>query len=166
MDYLTTHASLSPIRRRFMPCFVNYKKRCTRLAAASDKAYQLLAHGRWFSPGTPDSSSTTTTGRHDIVESGAKHQKSNQSDQIKWKITKDSSVVCLYSVNKEPLCILSIWLFRRKTYIIIYTFRKFDDDDKKTSEEILVMDVMRRNQVMISLDKSSEFPWLNNLNHI
>jgi hypothetical protein len=23
-----------------------------RLAAASDKAYQLLAHGRWFSPGT------------------------------------------------------------------------------------------------------------------
>jgi hypothetical protein len=33
-----------------------------RLAAASDKAYQLLAQGRWFSPGTPDSS-TTKTGR-------------------------------------------------------------------------------------------------------
>jgi len=32
---------------------VNYKKGCTRLAAASDKAYQLLAHGWWFSPGTP-----------------------------------------------------------------------------------------------------------------
>jgi hypothetical protein len=28
---------------------------------------QLLAHGRWFSPGTP-ASSTTKTGRHDIVE--------------------------------------------------------------------------------------------------
>jgi hypothetical protein len=27
----------------------------------------LLAHGRWFSPGTPDSS-TTKTGRHDIAE--------------------------------------------------------------------------------------------------
>jgi hypothetical protein len=27
----------------------------------------LLAHGRWFSPGTP-ASSTTKTGRHDIVE--------------------------------------------------------------------------------------------------
>jgi hypothetical protein len=40
-----------------------YKKGCTRLAAASDKAYQLLAHGRWFSPGTL-ASSTTTTGRH------------------------------------------------------------------------------------------------------
>jgi hypothetical protein len=35
--------------------------------AVSDKAYQLLAHGRWFSPGTP-ASSTTKTGRHDIAE--------------------------------------------------------------------------------------------------
>jgi hypothetical protein len=43
------------------------QKGCTRLAAASDKAYQLLAHGGWFSPGTP-ASSTTKTGRHDIVE--------------------------------------------------------------------------------------------------
>jgi hypothetical protein len=33
----------------------------------SDKVYQLLAHGRWFSPGTP-ASSTTKTGRHDIAE--------------------------------------------------------------------------------------------------
>jgi hypothetical protein len=37
------------------------------LAAASDKVYQLLVHGRWFSPGTP-ASSTTETGRHDIAE--------------------------------------------------------------------------------------------------
>jgi hypothetical protein len=44
--------------------FVNYTKRCTRLAAASDEVYQLLAHGRWFSP----ASSTTKTGRHDIAE--------------------------------------------------------------------------------------------------
>jgi hypothetical protein len=48
-----------------------YKKRCTRLA--SDEAYQLLAHGRWFSP----ASSTTKTGRHGIAESGVKHNKSN-----------------------------------------------------------------------------------------
>jgi hypothetical protein len=33
----------------------------------SDKVYQLLAHGRWFSLGTP-ASSTTKTGRHDIAE--------------------------------------------------------------------------------------------------
>jgi hypothetical protein len=29
--------------------------------------YQLLAHGRWFSSGTP-ASSTTKTGRHHIAE--------------------------------------------------------------------------------------------------
>jgi hypothetical protein len=34
---------------------------------ASDKVYQLLANGRWFSPGTP-ASSTTKTGRHEIAE--------------------------------------------------------------------------------------------------
>ena len=43
------------------------QKGCTRLAAASDKAYQLLVHDRWFSPVTP-ASSTTKSGRHDIVE--------------------------------------------------------------------------------------------------
>jgi hypothetical protein len=50
-----------------MPRFVNYKKGCTRLAAASDNVYQLLAQGRWFSPGTP-ASSTIKTGCHDIAE--------------------------------------------------------------------------------------------------
>jgi len=39
-------------------------KGCTRLATTSDKASQLLAHGRWIFPGT---SSTTKTGRHDIA---------------------------------------------------------------------------------------------------
>jgi hypothetical protein len=39
----------------------------TRLTAASDKVYQLLSRGRWFSPDTP-ASSTTKAGRHDIVE--------------------------------------------------------------------------------------------------
>jgi hypothetical protein len=72
LDYLATHASLSPIR--------------TRLAAASDKVYQLLAHGRWFSPGTP-ASSTAKTGRHDIVEILLKVTlntkiKSNQSSKL------------------------------------------------------------------------------------
>jgi hypothetical protein len=37
------------------------------LTAASDTVYQLLAHGRWFSPGT-SASSTIKTGRHDIAE--------------------------------------------------------------------------------------------------
>jgi hypothetical protein len=51
---------------------------CSRRAAASDKVYQLLAHGRWFSLGTP-ASSITKAGRHDIadniVESGVKTPK-------------------------------------------------------------------------------------------
>ena len=64
---LTTRTSLSPIRRGFVLSFVNYKKWCTRLAATSDKVYQLLAQGQWFSPGTP-TSSTTKTGCHDIAE--------------------------------------------------------------------------------------------------
>jgi hypothetical protein len=50
-----------------VPVFVNYKKGYTRLAAASDKVYQLLAHGWWFSKGTL-ASSTTKTGRHDVAE--------------------------------------------------------------------------------------------------
>jgi hypothetical protein len=80
---LTTRTSLSPIRRGFAPAFVSYNKGCTRLAAACDKVYQLLAHahGQWFSPGTL-ASSTTKTGRHDIAEIllkvALKHQKSNQ----------------------------------------------------------------------------------------
>ena len=82
MDYLTTHTSLSPIWRGVA---VNYKKGCTRLAAASDKVYQLLTHGRWFSPGTP-ASSITKTGRHNIAEIllkvALKHQKSKLLNQI------------------------------------------------------------------------------------
>jgi hypothetical protein len=69
------------MRRGFTPRFVNYKKGCTRLAAASDKAYQLLAHGRWFSLGIP-AYSTTKTGRHDIADIllkvALKHQKTNR----------------------------------------------------------------------------------------
>jgi hypothetical protein len=43
------------------------QKGCIQLAPESDKVYQLFAHGRWFSPGTPVSY-TTKTGRHDIAE--------------------------------------------------------------------------------------------------
>jgi hypothetical protein len=42
--------------------------------------------GRWFSPGTP-ASSTTKTGRHDIAEillKVAKHQKINQSKSCQF----------------------------------------------------------------------------------
>jgi hypothetical protein len=71
------------MRHWFPPGFVNYQKGRTRLAAASDKDYQLLAHGRWLSPSTP-ASSTSKTDRHDIAEIllkvALKHQKSNQKE--------------------------------------------------------------------------------------
>jgi hypothetical protein len=51
----------------FAPGFVYYKKGCTRLAATSDEVFQLLAHGRCLSLGTP-ASSTTKTGGHGIAE--------------------------------------------------------------------------------------------------
>ena len=47
--------------------FCKLQNRCTRLTATTDKAYQMLAHGRWLSPGT-SASSTVKTGRHDIAE--------------------------------------------------------------------------------------------------
>jgi len=50
---------------RAWPC--KLQKGCTRLAAGSEKVYQLLAHGRWFCSVTP-AFSATKTGRHDIAE--------------------------------------------------------------------------------------------------
>jgi hypothetical protein len=58
---LSTNASRVRVR------LCKLQKGYTRLAAASDKAYQLLAYGWWFSPDT-SASSTTKTGRHDIAE--------------------------------------------------------------------------------------------------
>ena len=67
------------------------QKGCTRLTAASDKVYQLLSHGRWFSPGTL-ASSTTKAGRHDIAEILLKvalnTQKINQSKSQSQRIQK------------------------------------------------------------------------------
>ena len=57
------------------------KLKCMELAAASDKVYQLLAHGWWFSAGTP-SSSTTKAGRHDIAEILLKVALNNKNQSI------------------------------------------------------------------------------------
>ena len=63
------------------------QKGYTPLAAASDKVYTLLAHGRWFSPGTP-ASPTTKTGRHDIAEIllkvALRHQKSKSNQIVEY----------------------------------------------------------------------------------
>ena len=81
-----------------MPGIVNYKKKCTRLAAASDNVYQLFAHGRWFSQGTP-ASSTTKTGRHDIAEILLKVMKHQKSKQIKSYI----SIIKMYEYEQVLL---------------------------------------------------------------
>ena len=47
-----------------------------------EKVCQLLAHGRWFSPGTP-ASSTTKTGRHDIAEILLKVALNTKNQKIK-----------------------------------------------------------------------------------
>ena len=96
MSYLTAYTSLSPIQRGFAPGFVNCKKGCTRLAAASDKVYQLLARGRWFSSGTP-ASSTTKTGCHDIAEILLKLALStkNQSTNNFYLTPSNCSATCI-----------------------------------------------------------------------
>ena len=71
------------------------QKRCTRLA--SDKAYQLLDHGRWFSLGT-QASSTTKTGRHDIAEillKVALNTKNQSINTRKWRLFRSKHTVTL-----------------------------------------------------------------------
>jgi hypothetical protein len=76
------------------------QKGCTRLSAASDKVYQLHAHGRWFSPGTP-ASSTTKTGRHDIAEIFLKVALStiNQINNIKLSQFDWQRNLSIYAIN-------------------------------------------------------------------
>ena len=110
--HLTTHTSLSPIRRGFAPGFVNYKKGCTRLATSCHKVYQLLAHGRLFSSGTPASSSGSKTGRHDIAEIllkvALKHKTSiNQSSFSLENYANSRGVE--HDVPKQLSCITNWW---------------------------------------------------------
>jgi hypothetical protein len=51
----------------FVPLFVCSFIRPASLCSCNFSVYQLLAHGQWFSPATP-ASSTTKTGRHAIAE--------------------------------------------------------------------------------------------------
>ena len=99
LDYLTTHTNLSPIRRGFTPGFVNFTKGCIRLAAASDKVYQLLAHGRWFSLGTP-ASSTTKSGCRDITEILLKVALKHQKSEIKSNLFFYSETYLIWTLNK------------------------------------------------------------------
>ena len=61
--HYATDAVLKNIRARLC----KLQEGCIRPTAESYKIYQLPAHGRWFSPGTP-AFSTTKTGLHDIAK--------------------------------------------------------------------------------------------------
>ena len=56
----------------------------------------MLAHGRWFSPGTP-ASSTTKTGRHDIAEILLKVALSTINQSI------NQSPACIYTWSSQGL---------------------------------------------------------------
>ena len=65
--WITTYTSLSPIRRGFAPCFVDYKKDALNLQSQVIKFTSCLPMVGGSSPGTP-ASSTNNSGRHDIAE--------------------------------------------------------------------------------------------------
>ena len=106
-SYLTTNTVW--VRARLC----KLQKGCTGLAVASDKVYQLLAHGRWFSPGTPASSSCKT-GHHNIAEIllkvTLKHPK---------KKKKSSIILTVRSYSKQ----LDI-LTNREISLNVYSFLK------------------------------------------
>jgi len=61
----------------------------------------LLAHGWWFSPGTP-ASSTTKTGRHDIAEILLKvelNTKKNNQSINKSVVLMVGVVACYFYIN-------------------------------------------------------------------
>jgi hypothetical protein len=68
-----------------------------------DFTYQLLAHGRWFSP----ASSITKTGRHDIVEILMKVALNTSTLFIFIYLITDEKMISLHFLNKitvKPVC--------------------------------------------------------------
>jgi hypothetical protein len=84
----------------------------------------LLAHGRWFSPGTP-ASSTTKAGRHDIAEillKVALNTKIKIQIQIISKRAcslKRHLVVCLFCFLRHVSCVPNVARFFWITHFLI-----------------------------------------------
>jgi hypothetical protein len=80
----------------------------------------LLAHGQWFSPGTP-ASSTTKTGRHDIAEIllkvALKHQTSinhldtNRISGVMVSVFVSSAVDRGFEPGSGYWYLLNVWIF-------------------------------------------------------
>ena len=106
--------SYKPITNTAWVCsqLCELQKGCTRLAAASDKVYQLLAHGRRFYP----ASSTTKTGRHDIAEILLKVAL-NTKIQFQIQILHMGCCTMLVYHQKKFICLkirLELWVITAK----------------------------------------------------
>jgi hypothetical protein len=90
---------------------------CFFFAIHSNKVYQLLAHGRCFSPGTP-ASSTTKTGHHDIAEILLKVALNtiNQTNQFKTLIGLSFGTYPQLFLQKKLLIIWSKILYSETYY--------------------------------------------------
>ena len=96
---------------------------------ASDKVYQFLAHGRWFSPDT-SASSTTKTDRHDIaeilLEVALKANKSKSEKKYQYLTGLICSTLWFYNLMEiQPCrfikpCYSSTLLHKTDTDIICY----------------------------------------------
>ena len=103
---------------------------CTRLTGASDKAYQLHAHGRWFSLGT-SASSTTKSGSHDIAEIllkvALKHQKSINPLKCLYQYRPLSDLVYVLRISIMtfsifPLDVITILMVWYSSHFIIHIY--------------------------------------------
>ena len=102
------------------PSFINYKKGCNRLAAASNKVYQLLVHGRWFSTGTP-ASSTTKTGRM-ILLKVALNTKNQSIMKVFWQCIGERDPLFHLCISKKTF----YNLFMFNTFLSIHIEKKKD----------------------------------------
>ena len=112
------------------------QKGYTRLAATSDKVYQLLVHGRWFFPGTP-ASSNNKTGRHDIakilLKVALKHQNKFKSIKIIGRAYECSQLADYY-IGMQNLCLLKtitlrttimfVWIHQSNMFNVMNNLQK------------------------------------------
>ena len=88
----------------------------------------MHAHGRWFSPGTP-ASSTTKTGRHDItaILLKVKHKKSNLNHIIMYDSNSVIQIMAyrnsvISTMTYGDISVIQIMTYDRNSEIQIMTY--------------------------------------------